>query len=368
MLPSPPLAHYDFLAETREASRRVVSRSFPQLMELVEDGTLVALERPPHYVERRGDGYQEPLVVILVGTFHMSSLSAAQVHRVVKAVQPQNVVVELCRSRAGFMNETNESLSKDRFGGAQSNLMSITGKSFGAALGRSLELGGQSAMALRLILGLVSEKLSSVAGVPSGEEFRAARRAAEEVGSQLVLGDRPIEITLRRAWEALEWLDRFKLTVVLLSGISSSHLDLSEETFQAFRSDSSLSAMFNYLSKEFPTLLQPLIHERDRYLAWSLTRSKAVNGSSLVVGVIGRGHMKGVVHALKHDRENLHFRDLVGFESSATKQKRGQVRRFIKKLAVDTVIGGILWLIYDHVCSDFNINSVISNLSFHITF
>lgn len=31
----------------------------------------------------------------------------------------------------------------------------------------------------------------------------------------------------------------------------------------------------------------PLLHERDVYLAWSLTRSKAVNGCSTVVGIVG---------------------------------------------------------------------------------
>ena len=42
-------------------------------------------------------------------------------------------------------------------------------------------------------------------GVQGGREFVAARRAAEAVGAQIVLGDRPIEITLQRAWEALPW-------------------------------------------------------------------------------------------------------------------------------------------------------------------
>lgn len=46
----------------------------------MEDGTLVVVRRPPDYVERRSDGYMEPEVVYLVGTAHMSSLSATQVH------------------------------------------------------------------------------------------------------------------------------------------------------------------------------------------------------------------------------------------------------------------------------------------------
>ena len=45
----------------------------------------------------------------------------------------------------------------------------------------------------------------------SGEEFRAARRAAEGCDAQLVLGDRPIEVTLRRAWDALSLRQRWRL-------------------------------------------------------------------------------------------------------------------------------------------------------------
>lgn len=39
------------------------------------------------------------------------------------------------------------------------------------------------------------------------------------------------------------------------------------------------------------------VAERDLYLAWSLKRSKAVNSSKRVVGVIGKGHMQvGLLH------------------------------------------------------------------------
>lgn len=55
-----------------------------------------------------------------------------------------------------------------------------------------------------------------------------------------------------------------------------------------------------------------LLHERDLYLAWSLKRSKAVNGCKTVVGVMGRGHLAGVVYHLFQESSLLRFRDLVG--------------------------------------------------------
>lgn len=43
------------------------------------------------------------------------------------------------------------------------------------------------------------------------------------------------------------------------------------------------------------------MHERDLYLAWSCKRSKAVNGATSVVAVVGKGHLRGVCYALTHD-------------------------------------------------------------------
>ena len=47
-------------------------------------------------------------------------------------------------------------------------------------------------------------------------------------------------------------------------------------------------------------VVAPLLHERDMYLAWSLKRSKAVNGTKRVVGVVGKGHLRGVLYHLTH--------------------------------------------------------------------
>ncbi|XP_038895894.1 uncharacterized protein LOC120084065 [Benincasa hispida] len=95
------------------------------------------------------------------------------------------------------------------------------------------DVRGRIALALRLLLAVFSSKISSDVNHPFGDEFPAARKASEEVGAQIVLGDRPIEITE--------------------SDGNGSSLQLYEK--------------LNFLS----------------YLAWSLKRSKAVQE---------QGHMK----------------------------------------------------------------------------
>ena len=59
-------------------------------------------------------------------------------------------------------------------------------------------------------------------GLQAGAEFVAARQAAEACDAQLVLGDRPIEVSLQRAWDALSWRRRLRL-LGGLSQVSASH-------------------------------------------------------------------------------------------------------------------------------------------------
>ncbi|KAI4378128.1 hypothetical protein MLD38_015655 [Melastoma candidum] len=85
-----------------------------------------------------------------------------------------------------------------------------------------------------------------------------------------------------------------------------------------------------------------------QYLAWSLKRSKAVNNSKRVVGVIGKGHMNGVVYALVSDQGNLRFRDLAG-KSPGDGGSLGWIENIARGLVKDTVIGILLWALYEFV-------------------
>ncbi|TKW11578.1 hypothetical protein SEVIR_6G241500v4 [Setaria viridis] len=332
----PPPPCFDYRAAVL-ADTRAAAAGNPALAGLVESGALVRVPRrrfgpvpawrPPDFVE--------PEEVWILGTSHLSPESVADVERVLRAVQPDNVVVELCRSRAGIMyvsDASDEPLLK-------SNMFSLGGAKFFGAVNRSINLGGQSALALRLLLAVFSSKISSGANRPFGEEFRAARKVSEDIGAQLVLGDRPIEITLERAWKSLTWDQKTNLVISLFRGITATI-----DTPQDGKTAVSPYELYEKLSTSYPSLLQPLIHERDMFLAWSLKRSKAVNKSKTVVGVVGKGHMNGIVYALISDQGDLRFRDLVGRESSDT-----WVTSLIKGLVRDTMIGLVLWALYEQL-------------------
>jgi hypothetical protein len=52
----PPPADYNHRHALYKESRAYVYKHYPQLSDLAEDGTLMVVERPPDYVERREDG------------------------------------------------------------------------------------------------------------------------------------------------------------------------------------------------------------------------------------------------------------------------------------------------------------------------
>ncbi|XP_059451618.1 uncharacterized protein LOC132182398 isoform X1 [Corylus avellana] len=341
----PPPPDFDFRTEISDDSVAIIAQTHPELLDLAQNGSLVLIEKRRYGpVPAWRTEFVEPEAIWLVGTTHISQESAVDVERVVRALKPDNVVVELCRSRAGIMYTSNE----DELGQQlRSNMFSLTGTGFFGAVGRSINLGGQTALALRLLLAVFSSKISSDINRPFGDEFRAARKVSEEVGAQIVLGDRPIEITLERAWNSLTWTKKLSLVSSVIRGITSSS-DMSRKSLKVPSSDDGTLQLYEQLSFSYPSLLQPLIHERDTYLAWSLKRSKAVNNSKRVVGVIGKGHMNGVIYALVSDQGNLRFRDLAGKRPDGDGSNRW-LDSLLKGLVRDTVIGVLLWAFYEQI-------------------
>ncbi|CAL5209561.1 unnamed protein product [Lathyrus oleraceus] len=338
----PPPPDFNYKLEISKESRAVIEESYPELLDLADNGSLVLVQKKRFGpVPSWRTEFVEPEYIWLIGTTHVSKESAMEVERVVKAVKPDNVVVELCRSRAGIMYADDDQLDKQ----LRSTMFSLSGTGFFGAIGRSINLGGQTALALRLLLAAFSSKISSDIDRPFGDEFRAARKVSEEIGAQIVLGDRPIEITLQRAWKALNWTQKLSLLRIVISGITSSS-EISTNKLEKASSDDGTLQLYEQLSFSYPSLLPPLIHERDTYLAWSLKRSKAVNNCKRVVGVIGKGHMNGVIYSLLADTGDLRFRDLVGNNSSGG-GSGGWIDGIVKSLVRDTVIGIVLWALYE---------------------
>lgn len=73
-----------------------------------------------------------------------------------------------------------------------------------------------------------------------------------------------------------------------------------------------------------------------------------MNNCKRVVGVIGKGHMNGVIYSLLSDTGDLRFRDLVG-KKSYDGGSSVWIDGLVKSLVRDTVIGILLWALYEFI-------------------
>jgi len=370
-----------------------------ELQDLVDRGVLRVWRRSASggAPGARGSGHsratsrshEEPDEIFVVGTAHVSPQSAADVDRVISAVRPDNVVVELCKSRAGVMadiipEENRPAAAGEAAGGAESEDrrqgsrlrekrerqrlggLGVSGDGFRESMARTLELGGVPALLLRAAMAtgaaaIVSKETGG--GPPSGPrrdimsmlsdsgvDFRAARRAAERVGAQIVLGDRPLEITLERAWDAMAPREKWSMLSMFASSGSSPLTtgELQTDVMRALSEEGSdlLEAYESILRSRIPNLLTPLITERDIFLSLSMKSSLAVNGCNRVVGVVGRAHLPGVMRALNEDHSG-EFKSLTYTpRRAAMKQKiLGIPKPLAQRLAFDVVVGVLAYLV-----------------------
>lgn len=162
-----------------------------------------------------------------------------------------------------------------------------------------------------------------------GSEFREAFQMALQQNyyhnspssspCRIVLGDRPVKLTLLRTWESLHFISKIKLVLGLIwSSLPFNQPSSAEikEWMDSILNDSDggedvLSKSMKELSKHFPTIKHVIIHERDLYmyaklnqLAQQLSQIQNHNHPSKlrckrIVAVVGAGHCKGICNLVK---------------------------------------------------------------------
>jgi pheromone shutdown protein TraB len=87
-------------------------------------------------------------------------------------------------------------------------------------------------------------------------------------------------VTLQRIWGSLSFWEKMRIAWMFLS---STDMDIKPEDIERMKNSDILAAMMDEVTKEFPTLLTPLLNERDQFLTSSL---RICPGT--VVGVVGK--------------------------------------------------------------------------------
>lgn len=161
-------------------------------------------------------------------------------------------------------------------------------------LGQALsEISKGKATPFQAIYSWLISRVAADLDVYPGDEFRVAVREANQIQASVVLGDRPLSITLNRLWTALSFFEKVKLVFSLLwTGIASTDTDLLRSDIEKMKEADVLTEAVKEFGKDFPSIILSLITERDQFMVHVMRR--LASRSSKVVAVVGAGHLKGI--------------------------------------------------------------------------
>ncbi|KAJ8930705.1 hypothetical protein NQ314_016470 [Rhamnusium bicolor] len=144
--------------------------------------------------------------VYLIGTAHFSKESQEDVVKVITNVLPNIVVLELCSSRTNILSLDEATVLEEAKNIDMQKIVS------------TIRSNGVYNGLMYLLLLNMSAHLTKEIGMAPGGEFRVAYKEAAKIPNCGVhLGDRPINITLKRALARLTWFQTVKLAWHLLT-------------------------------------------------------------------------------------------------------------------------------------------------------
>ncbi|MBK5966323.1 conjugal transfer protein TraB [Thiocystis minor] len=234
-------------------------------------------------LEPRCEIVLDDVQVTLLGTAHVSRISAEQVERLIQSGDYDAVAVELCRNRFNALMDPRSLAQTDLFSVIRQNRVYM--------------------VAASLALSAYQQRLADQFGIEPGAEQRMALRLAKERGLPILLIDREIGITLKRISANLGWWKRYTLFTGLLTAMVTSN-EVTEEEVERLKEGDVLETTFAEFATDRKDLYVPLIEERDRYMAAKLRREVARLGVKRVLAVVGVGHLKGIADTLGQNPED----------------------------------------------------------------
>lgn len=212
--------------------------------------------------------------ITLIGTAHISKESIDEVTAYIRANDLDCVAIELDEQRLSALSD------KERW--RKMDIINVLRKRQGFLLLANLVLSG------------FQRRMGENLGVKPGDEMKAAYEVAVERGIKTAMVDRPIQITLRRAWARNSLWGKCKLLATLLSSAFEKET-VDSEQIENLKNRSEMDSMMSELSAYMPKVKEVLIDERDRYLAAHIWNA----GGTRVAAVLGAGHLPGVERNLR---------------------------------------------------------------------
>ena len=211
--------------------------------------------------------------ITIVGTAHISKVSAEQVRALVESGRFDAVALELCPNRHNHLLDPDAITKLDLF-------QVIRGGKVGFVMAG-------------LALGAFQQRLAEQLGVEAGVDMRAAMSAATAAALPVLLIDREVGVTLKRTYRNLPWWRRFDSLTRLVQSVISRR-SVSEDELERLKEGDVLEAVFNQFAESSPEIYEALVDERDRYMVARLMQEASASGHRHILAVVGAGHVRGI--------------------------------------------------------------------------
>jgi len=223
--------------------------------------------------------------ITLIPTAHVSKDSAELVENLLNEIHPDSICIELDEQRFQSMKDPDKYRNTD--------------------IVKIIKEKRVPLMLINLILANYQKRLATNLDSNSGQEMLIGIRKSEEFNAALVLADRPVSTTFKRVWLNLTLKDKIKLLYAVIGSIFDDE-EISEDDLKQLQQTDILNAAINELSKQMPSIIAPMITERDKYLASKIKHAPGNN----IVAILGAAHTIGIQEYIYQDYDISEFEQI----------------------------------------------------------
>ncbi|MCF0110304.1 MAG: TraB/GumN family protein, partial [Erysipelotrichaceae bacterium] len=132
----------------------------------------------------------------------------------------------------------------------------------------------------------------------SGQEMIEGIEGSKRLQIPLVNADRSIQTTFSRVWRKQNFFDKIKLLSTIISTLFDDE-EVSEEDLLNLQKEDMLTAALQEVQKEFPSIAEVLVHERDQVLAYNIRTAPGKK----VLAILGAAHCIGIKEEIYKEYE-----------------------------------------------------------------
>jgi pheromone shutdown-related protein TraB len=225
--------------------------------------------------------------LILVGTAHVSPDSVREVEEVIRAEDPDIVAIELDPARLDALENKK--------------------KWENTPIQKLLKNDKLWLFLTQSLLASYQRRLGEQLGAEPGSEMLMAVTTARAMNKEILLADRDIGITMKRAYRMMRFREKIRMMWELLKsfvgGEAEPDADQKPIDMKEMMKEDVISQMMNELGQMAPSIKSVVLDERDAYLATKIRLP--VEEGKKVVAIVGAGHVAGIRQRLKEPPQPL---------------------------------------------------------------